>query len=195
MQQLKRLFTTSSVKGQKNYLNTQKKFEIIRTALYFAISISLYVAGYIQTGEKTNLLTIVAVLGCLPASKSAVGAIMFLRFKSLSESSATTIESHTEGLCCLYDMIFTSYKKNFAVGHLTVCGNTVCGFSENKDFDETEFYKHISAILKMDGHKDITVKIFTDLSKYTNRLEQLKELENNENLTAGVISTLKSVAL
>ena len=35
--QLKRLFSTDSVKGTRNYLNTQKKYEILRTVLYFAI--------------------------------------------------------------------------------------------------------------------------------------------------------------
>ena len=39
--QLKRMFSTGSVKGTKNYLRTQKKYEVIRTIIYFAISISL----------------------------------------------------------------------------------------------------------------------------------------------------------
>ena len=77
--QLKRLFSTDHVKGTRNYLNTQKKYEILRTVLYFSISLSLFAAGYIQTGSRGNLLSIVAVLGCLPASKSAVGAIMFFQ--------------------------------------------------------------------------------------------------------------------
>ena len=50
--QLKRLFSTESVKGTKDYLNTQKKYELIRTALYFAISVSLFVAGYIPDAPK-----------------------------------------------------------------------------------------------------------------------------------------------
>lgn len=193
--QLKRLFSTDSVKGTRNYLNTQKKYEIIRTILYFGISLSLFAAGYIQTGRRGNLLGIVAVLGCLPASKSAVGAIMFLRFRSCAEKAAVRIEEHSQGLCCLYDMVFTSYKKNFVVSHLAICGNTVCGFSENEQFDENGFYKHIGDILKLDGHKNVTVKVFTNLSKYAERLEQMKSLEPDEKGTAAVAATLKSVAL
>lgn len=193
--QLKRMFSTESVKGTRNYLNTQKKYEIIRTVVYFAISLSLFAAGYIQTGRKANLLSIVAVLGCLPASKSAVGAIMFLRFKSCGEQTAAAIEEHSEGLHCLYDMVFTSYKRNFVVSHLAVCGNTVCGFAETQDFAENEFYRHINDILKLDGHKNITVKIFTNLSKYTERLKQMQSLEEDESTTRAVIATLKSVVL
>lgn len=193
--QLKRLFSTDSAKGTRSYLDTQKKYEIIRTILYFGISLSLFAAGYIQTGRRGNLLGIVAVLGCLPASKSAVGAIMFLRFKSCSEKAAAAIEEHSQGLSCLYDMVFTSYKKNYPVSHLAVCGNTVCGFTENQQFPENEFYKHIGDLLKMDGHKNVTVKIFTNLSKYTERLEQMKSLEPEETKTDAMIATLKSVAL
>lgn len=193
--QLKRLFSTDDVKGTRNYLNTQKRYEVIRTVLYFGISLSLFAAGYIQTGSRGNLLSVVAVLGCLPASKSAVGAIMFFRFQSCQEQAASEIERHSQGLDCLYDMVFTSYKKNYAVSHLTVCGNTVCGFSENNKFEENEFYRHIGDILKMDGHKNVTVKIFTNLSRYTERLEQMKTLDADEKETAAVMATLKSVAL
>lgn len=199
--QLIRLFSTDRVKGTRNYLNSQKKYEIIRTVVYFAISFSLMAAGYIQTGRRANLLTIVAVLGCLPASKSAVEAIMFLRFKSCSAQAAEMIEQHAEGLDCLYDMVFTSYKKNFAVSHLAVRGNTVCGYAESLKegnqggFAEQEFYKHIGDILKLDGHKNVTVKIFTDLSRYTERLEQMKNLDPEPDRTRAVAATLKSVAL
>lgn len=193
--QLKRLFTTADVKGTKNYINSQKGYEIGRTVLYFAISISLFVAGYIQTGVRANLLSVVAVLGCLPASKSAVSAIMFCRFKGCSKEAAEVITQHSQGLACLYDNVFTSYKKNFVVSHLTVRGNTICGFTEDKAFAENEFYKHIGDILKLDGHKDITVKIFTDLTKYTARMAQLKELEAGDATTGAVIATLKSVSL
>ncbi len=193
--QLKRLFSTDHVKGTRNYLNTQKKYEILRTVLYFSISLSLFAAGYIQTGSRGNLLSIVAVLGCLPASKSAVGAIMFFRFQSCPEQAAAEIEQHVRGLAGLYDMVFTSYKKNFVVSHLVVCGNTVCGFSADPKFAENEFYRHIGDILKMDGHKNVTVKIFTNLSRYTERLEQIKNLGEEENVTPLILDTLKSVAL
>lgn len=193
--QLTRIFSAEKYKGTEHYIDSQKKYEIIRTLLYFAISISLFVAGYIQTGRKTNLLTVVAVLGCLPASKSAVNAIMFLRFKSCGADAAAKIEEHCQGLFCLYDMVFTSYQKNYVVSHLAIRGYTVCGYSEKTDFQENDFYKHVDHILKMDGLKDVTVKVFTDLKKYTDRLEQMKDLEADEGRTEAVAYTLKSVVL
>jgi len=192
---LKRLFSTSDVRGTENYLNTQKKYEMIRTLLYFSISASLFIAGYLQVKSRVNLLTVVAVLGCLPASKSAVSAIMFLRFKSCAPETAGEIKAHSEGLTVLFDCVFTSYKKNYKISHLAVRGNTICGFAEDGDFPENEFYKHIGDILKLDGHRDATVKVFTSLSKYTERLEQMKGLEEDVSRTNAVTETLKSVML
>lgn len=194
--QLKRVFSLAEARGTKDYIDTQKKYEIARTLLYFAISISLFIAGVIQTGERANLLSIVAILGCLPASKSAVSAIMFLRFKSCSAQAAEEIERHSEGLECLYDMVFTSYKKNYCVSHLAVCGNTVCGYADqDPQFNENAFYEHIGNILIRDGHKDVTVKIFKNLQRYTERLEQMKALEAEPARSQAIIGTLKSVAL
>ena len=83
----------------------------------------------------------------------------------------------------------------YVVNHLAVCGNTVCGFSEDGGFPENEFYSHIGDILKLDGHKNVTVKIFTDLHKYTERLDQMMNLGREDSVTAAVAATLKSVAL
>ena len=65
--------------------------------------------------------------------------------------------------------------------------------------DTLSDYRNVSVInqdiLKLDGHKEVTVKIFTDLSKYINRLEQMKELPPEEEKTAKILATIKSVIL
>lgn len=190
-----RLFTNEKYKGTRNYLNSQRNYEIARTALYFGISISLFISGWILVKSRMNALTIVAVLGCLPASKSAVSMVMYLRYRSLSPEAADLIEKHSGGLSTLYDMVFTSYNKNFRVSHLAVKGNTVCGYTEDEKFDEKAFAKQIAGSLRTDGFKDVSLKIFTDLKKYAGRLDQLQELETDETNTNGILSTLKSVSL
>ena len=82
---ISRLFNGEKYKGTFLYLDTQKKYEIIRTILFYAISAAIFATGYITTGTKKNLLTMVAVLGVLPASKSLVSVIMFMRYKSFRE--------------------------------------------------------------------------------------------------------------
>ena len=191
----KRIFDGSVAKGTHGYLNSQKKYEIIRTVLYFGISAALFIAGYVTTKTKVNLLTIVAVLGCLPASKSAVQMIMYLRYKSLSKDAEDAISVHTSGLTQLYDMVFTSYEKNFSVGHMVVKGNTLVGYTEDGKFEDKLFRSHIDQILKKERIMNTTVRIFIDRNKYIERLEQLKDLDTDDAFTPVIVRTLKSVSL
>lgn len=193
--QIMRLFSSADAKGTENYLKIQKRYEILRTILYFSVSAALFIAGYLQTKSRLNLLTVVAVLGCLPAGKSAVSAIMFLRFQSCSPENAAKIREHSQGLKTLFDCVFTSYSKNYRVSHLAVRGNVVCGFTEDPAFAENDFYKHIREHLRMDGHKDITVKVFGNLPPYLERLDQMKALPEEAQRTEAVTETLKSVML
>lgn len=195
MLQLSRLFSTAKVKGTRDYINTQKKFEILRTLIYFILPIGLFVIGLITTKTKMNLLTVVAVVGCLPASKSLIGAIMFLRYKSCPRTDADQIDTNIGNLKGLYDMVFTSYQINFPIDHLVVHGYSICCYCSRPDFPEKEFQVHIESILKTDGHKGYTIKVFRDIHKYTERLVQLNQLESENKNTPAVIETLKSVAL
>lgn len=193
--QFTRLFTTTQSKGFENYISSQKKYEMIRTIIYFLISLSLFIAGWIQTGNRMNLLTIVAILGCLPASKSLVSMIMFLRYKSCDKKICQEIQKHNQDFYELYDCVFTSYKINFKVDHLVVRGNTICGFTTSETFDENQFYSHIKDILNLDGHGNVSVKIFKKLNKYIERMDQLKDLESNPQKDQSIIETLKNVML
>ena len=67
MQHLLRLFSAENYKGTKNYIESQKIYEIIRTVIYFILPLGLFAIGLITTGRRANLLTVVAVVGCLPA--------------------------------------------------------------------------------------------------------------------------------
>ena len=99
-------------KGQYGYIKSQRKIEIIKTLSLFLLSLAIYLGGYITTETNKNLLTIVAILGCLPASKCAVNMIMFLRARGCSEELYQKVSAHTGTLPCLYDNVLTSYESD-----------------------------------------------------------------------------------
>ena len=193
---VRRLFSPESGKGSYNYLNTQKKYELAKTVLFFGISLAIFFMGLWSTKTTSNYLTIVAVLGCLPASKWAVTTFMYWRYKSLPDKEVEEIEAAVGNLGGMYDMVFTSYEVNYHIHHLVVCDNCICGYSTQKDFDEKKFYKHILGILRMDGFKDdFTIKVFTDKKKYTERLKQLNLLDRTTKNEEAIKNVLKSVSL
>lgn len=165
-----------AVKGNYGYLNAKRIQVFIRTIVFFIIPLLLFAAGYITTGTRKNLLTVVAVLGCLPACKSLVSLVMYIRAAGCSLSARETIEKQEGSLIGMYDMYFTSYKQNFPISHMVVEGKNICGYTEISSCDTNACESHLETILKQSGYKDLTIKIFTDITKYVGRLKQLNEL-------------------
>ena len=193
--QLKRFFTTSAYKNIYGYIDSQKKYEIIRTLVYFGISLSLFIAGYIATKSKTNLLTIVAVLGCLPASKSLVSMIMFLRQHSCSKIVYDAVNELGQGLEQLYDLVFTTEKVTFVVAHAAYGAKCLVLYAE-KRVDTNALETHVQEYMKRAGISGVNVKVYTDLKKYTERLGQLNALEREEGkLAQEVLQLLKEITL
>lgn len=184
-----------NTKGSYGYLSAKKKSTTIITISMFAVSIALYIAGYITTKTNANLLTVVAILGCLPASKSAVNMIMFLKAKECSEKDHEAIESVIGSLNGYYDLYFTGYSKNFPTDHLVVTKNSILAYSSDKKITEKEFYEHMKDLLNKERIQDITIKLFTDRKKYTNRLQELNLSEADTAARQDIVSMLFHVSL
>lgn len=183
------------LKGDYGYLAYQKKVSIIRTVLFFALSLSIYGIGILSTGSNKNLLTVVAVLGCLPACKSAVNAIMFFRATGCSQAAWEKISAYDEKLTGFYDMYFTSYQHNFPISHIVCKGNVICAYTENAKCDCNAGEKHLEQMLQQDGIKNKTVKIFDNLDKYMDRLGQLCDLDVEDKNKGDVIRLFLSISL
>ena len=191
-----RMFSNDSVKGTENYLKTQKKYELLRTILYFGISLSLLIAGWVTTKSRANLLTIVAILGCLPASKSLVSTIMYFRYHGLNSHEYTELSKHVKNTYTLCDCVFTSYEKNYEAPHIAVKNNTVSVCAPKIKNVETDFSRHLSNILKADGLTNVSIKVYSEWDKYLIRLDQLGAMdEESEETTNRIAETLKSVSL
>lgn len=183
-------------KGAFGYIEAQKKYTSIRTVVYFALSLSIFFMGYVTTGTRMNLLTVVAVLGCLPASKSMVNMIMFFRAKGCSEELHEAILKQAEGLDIFYDLFMTSYQKNFQLSCLVIKGHNIVALSESEKMDVSGAQKHMEESLKLDGYKGYTIKVFEESEKFLYRLEQMKQTEEMETGNkAAVIETLLSISL
>ena len=182
-------------KGDYLYIQNKKKNEVLKTVLFFAVSAALYLAGYISTGSNKNYLTIVAILGCLPASKSAVSMIMYLKVKGCSPKIYKLISEKIGEGKGAFNLYFTSYDKNFDTAHVFVKGLTVIAFSENEKFSEPGFEEHIKTVLNRDGIKGINIKTYKDVEKYITRVQQMESLENEKSREEDIIKTLFAVSL
>jgi hypothetical protein len=183
-------------KGSYGYMENRKLMTTLRTLLYFVLCIGLYLLGYVTTGSNKNLLTIVAILGTLPACKSAVNMIIFLRARGCSARLQEQVCPYDTVLTTFYDLYFTTYQKNFAVSHMVLKGNVLCGVTENPKCDAKDVEEHLEHMMAQEGIKNVTVKIFSDVGKYVDRLGQLTKLETEEGKKQDdVVNLLYSISL
>lgn len=170
---------TKVQRPEKGYLDAKRKREIIKTIIFFAIPIALFVAGLITTKTRTNVLTIVAVLGMLPASRILVTTIMYIKSKGISEQDYAQIHELTKTLTGSYDNVFTTYEKTYEVPSLVIRSGNVCGYvaKEYKTLDALE--KHLTTCIKKEGYS-VNVKIFETLDAYKTRLQSLNKLDETE---------------
>ncbi len=183
-------------KGCYGYIRNHRAVAAVRTLLFFAVSVSLYIVGYETTGTSRNLLTIVAVLGCLPACKSAVNLILFLRASGCGEELRKELEVYDGEFTVFYDMYFTSYQKNYAVSHMALKGGVLCGITEDPRCDPAEAQKHLELMIRQEGIKNVTVKIDSDRKEYVDRLSRLRKTEPEPCRDRdGLISLLYSISI
>lgn len=163
----------------KGYLTWKRKRELIKTILFFAIPLALFIAGYITTQSRLNLLTIVAVLGMLPASRSLVTLIMYLKGHGISEEDYAVISPLADTLTGSYDNIFTTYERAYEVPSLVVRSGNVCGYSYGDPKNLGTLEKHLATSIKKEGYS-VNVKIFESTDAYVGRLESLNKLQETQ---------------
>lgn len=168
------------VKGEPHYLTKKRNKSILFTIIYFAISLGIILLGFIMTGTKRNYLTVIGILGCLPSCKSAVNSIMLCLSKGCSENYIDRLEQIKGRLLLMYDMYFTTYKKNFSISNMVVDDGVIIAFSEDKDISAAEFSEHIKTMLKSASLKAQTITLVADFSKYEDMLIALNNKENTE---------------
>lgn len=183
-------------KGAYGYVKNRKLYTACRTVFFFLLCIGLYITGIISTGSNKNLLTIVAVLGCLPACKSAVNFIIFLRAKECSEGLYQKLLPYDKKLETFYDFYFTSYQKNYAISHMALKGGILCGITENPACDSKAAEKHLQQMLAQEGIKNVVVTIFSQDEQYIDRLSRLIDMpEEDHKNREEIVNLLYAVSL
>jgi len=161
-----------TLKGDYGYIRYQKKRRIIITLIMFAIPLLLYFTGLYQTHTRKNLFTFVAILGCLPASKSAVGMILMCLQKPMEKELYDKIRPHIHDLTVIYDTVVSAYEKNTQLPCIVISGLNVACYCEDAKVKASFVEEHIKKILSANGYK-ANVKIFTDLNKFLRRADEL----------------------
>ena len=171
------------IKGQFGYIKHRRIFHLVLALVMYAMAIILYFAGIKATGDNKNLLTIAAILGCLPASQSLVTSILGFRAKYCTTEDKEQIEKRIESnMLSVYDLYFTTYDKNYPVCHIVMKNNCLCGLMEVSKHSTNDLETYLEETFAKNGIKGVSIKIFEkkQSEKDLKRLEELAKLENSK---------------
>ncbi len=161
-------------KGEKEYFSYKRRIEIFKTIILFAVALSLYFGGYAMTGTNKNLLTFAAVLGLLPASKVLISAIMYIRYKGVSDELFNRVDPIVKNFSHAYGLVFTSYDKNYICPvAISVDGEVLgllTGDVDNNTVKACE--EHVNTRLSAD-RLFAKVKMFKDEDIFYKRIDSL----------------------
>ena len=163
-------------RGDAGYISNKKKRVIIKTILEFAIVAALVALGYFQTGSKLNMLTLVAVLGCLPASKSLVEVITIFPHKSIDANIANEIAEKSNLLTTSFDMVLTTNDCVMPIDSVVISNNTICGYTSSAKVDTVFAAKHIKQMMYASRFTDVSVKIFDNYTQFLTRAEGMNNI-------------------
>lgn len=175
------------IKGDAGYIAKRKKQVICKTIFEFGIVAALLILGITQTGDRMNVLTIVAILGCLPASKALVEVIMISPHRSIANDKVHDVEAKANSLTKVYDMVFTSEKKVMPIECIVIADHTICGYTSSTKLDVAETEKHLKQYTKA------SVKIYKDYNKFLSRAEDMNHMESSDN--SGIKNMLLNLSL
>ncbi len=163
-------------KGTPGYLREKLKVEILRTIIYFAIVAAVFLLGYSQTHSNKNLLTVVAVVGCLPACKALVGVITRLPYQTVEPALAEEVSQKSENLTVIYDLVITSTEKIMPIDCIVVSGDKVFGYTSNTKIDLKSTSSYIRKILQQNNFSEVSVKLFDEFRSFIAIVEGLDNI-------------------
>lgn len=185
-------------KGTYGYLNSQRKIETVKSIVMFALVFAIFLVGYISTGTKKNLLTVVAVVSVLPAAKQLTTTVLYYKYPSQSAKVYEKIAREIKNVTVVSDIVITSYDKITELLHVAIMGKTIIGFSKKEKTNEKEAADFIKNTLERNGHKGVSVKIYKDENAYIARIKEMQEnleKERKVKLEEEIASVIKAISI
>ena len=167
----KRRFT---LKGDRGYFKSEKKKRLLVFLALLCLPLLIYFIGWAVNHTNATIITVLAIVGVLPACRALVGVIMIMPRQEMPESDYEAIQQHVGSLTMGYELYMTEYEKNTPVEAVAIAGNTIVGLVRSPKADLRFGEKHITNILRQNGIPS-HVTLMSDMKKFLERLDSMDE--------------------
>ncbi len=162
-------------KGDYGYYKVQKKKAILLTCLFFGMVLAVFLTGFLTTKSRMNLLTVAAIVGCLPACNQAIHCFMVCRKKPCGEERYQRIEKAAGGVLTAYELYITSPKTAYAFDAVCVRGHDIILLSHPEKIDTKICQAFLKEILKNNDKPACNVRIYEKEAQFLEHLKTLSE--------------------
>ncbi len=182
-------------KGTLGYINNRKFARGLLFLAEVALVVAIFLTGYFTTGSRENLLTVVAIVGVLPAAKSLVALIMIFPHKSQTQEAYDEVCGVAGDTCVvLTELVLTTTERIMPVDFIVVKESHIVGFTTNAKCDIPFADKFLTENMQLNGHK-VSVKIMNNKSKFLARVKELavkevaeEQMQKDSEIAATVLS-------
>ena len=182
-------------RGTFGYIRKQRRFEIIKTVVLFAMAFGIFFIGLATLHTRKSLWSVFAVLALLPACKSLVGVIMFARFSSLDAEDHKRYTEASGKLLSLYENVITTKEKAYYIPVICIREGNVIAYRKNNGNDNKALKDHMESVLSAAGHK-ATFFIFDNERSFLERASQMsREYTGTSSREEQIAATIKAVSL
>ena len=108
----------------------------------------------------------------------------------ISESDYRKISAKIRTAESLTDLEFTSYERTYQVQHMALSGVELIGYMADPFADIKGCEKHLEGMFMRNQLSEVHIRIFKELPKYLNRLDELEK-----RLSASAVQTGKIVEI
>ena len=165
----KRKGRTKGVYGDRRRI---KRTNILMALAILAFIIILVVIGFVRTGSRKNVFTIMAILSVLPFAKLVSILATLLPYPSMSADKAAQIASVEADLEVVYDVIFATEKTVFPIDCALIEEGRILAFSQVKDKKKKLLEQSLKRFMKDQGYPKNAVKIEDDFDTFMKMLSQ-----------------------
>lgn len=166
-------------KGNYGYTRSHRKVQILKTSLYVALALAIFIVGLVTTKTTKNVLSIVAIVGSLPIAKEMVGVIMSYKRKPMDKKLYEEISAKAGDLEQAYELLFTTQEVSYTVEAVVIEGRDVICYTIDPKCDAQKLQAHLKKMLDANDYKQ-NVKVFKEYKKFMDRVGELARREKEE---------------
>lgn len=167
-------------KGEYGYLNSTKKKNLISTIIMFFIFLVIMLIGYILNDfSNRNIFTVIAVLFILPGTRSLIGFITLIPYKTSDIKLYDEIDKSKLANDILYsDLVVSSPERVMGLSFLVIREDSILGLNNKDQKNGKDIRAYLEALLKA-RELDYKVKIYHSYDGFLEKVKEVNEHKDN----------------